>query len=469
MKACGPVSLARLPGARSDARARSRRRGGGGHLRCVQSLGALGGLVVAAALSSCTCAKSAPAIAEDSGGAAAAKPAAVDAGAAAQFSAPIAATRIVGGAVLVAGLVVPRATIAVTRIEPGGRTAFTVDILRDVKWSQDVELRLYPAADGAVAVWRGLVQGKTVRQMVTLGPRGEVKGAPLEIGAAACATEDEMAWTERGNAGITRVRARKWAGTEPRDVASVAAERDPLLICGAHRVLVLGEGENDMTLSTTASLAPLVVMRAKDFGDDEARDHGEYTVGDDLGIVRVASSGALAFRELRGDALGPWKKLTRTIARDDDVVAADGDARSAMMVYTRDDSERCGADAGGLATSVHAVQIDRATGAEALVEIAPAECGKDLGPFWTGSAGGKMVVAWAERVPKRDATSAPIAGLAFRTLDGKAATPVTHLARPADAIVDAGCDKERCYAVALARAPGTDDMLPEVAQVITYP
>ena len=439
-------------------------------------------VVSLAVVPACTCAKSSPTPAESGDGAVTvvrAMPG--DAMEPARFSAPIAATRIAGGVVLVAGLVVPRATIAITRIEAGGQTSFTVDALRDVKWSQDAELRLFPAGEGAVLVWRGLRDGKSVRQMVMIGPRGEVKGAPAEIGAAACVTEDGIAWTERAPAGATRARTRTWANPAPHDVAVVSSERDPLLVCAAHRVFVLGEGENDITLAGASSEggAPLTMMRAQDFGEDDSRDHGEYTVGDDLGFVRVASSGALAMRELHGDALGPWRKLTSMIARDDDVVGADGDLRSAIVVYTREESESCAGDppsgvsatqySGVGASSVHAVRIDRATNAESVLDIAPAECNRDVGPFWTGGAGNKLVVAWAERVPKRDDTSAPIAGLAYRLLDGATLLPITRIARPADAIVDAGCDKEHCYVVALVRAPGTDEMLPEVAQVIRYP
>ena len=40
--------------------------------------------------------------------------------------------------------------------------------------------------------------------------------------------------------------------------------------------------------------------------------------------------------------------------------------------------------------------------------------------------------------------------------------------QPSDALVDAGCDGTRCYAVALARRPGMDAMVPGYARVIRY-
>jgi hypothetical protein len=372
----------------------------------------------------------------------------------------------------VAGLVVPEKSIAVTRIDASGATAYTVAALRGVAWSQDADLRVYPSdAGGAVVVWRGLRDGKLVRQMVTVAKDGALAGVPVDVGAATCATEDGVAWTERASAGKTRVVLRAWSGGAPRDVATVPADREPVLVCGAHRVFALGQGEDDVTLAAGPDGgASRRLVGAKDFGADEEREHDEYTVGDDLGVLRVASGGALALRETKGDLLGVWRKLVATVPADDDVVAVDGDARGAIVVSTRESADACGeGGATSAGTSIQALRIDRSTFAESAVEIAPTECGKDLGPFWTGSVGKSLVVAWVERVSRRDATSAPIAGLSYRTLDGTTLMPVVRVPRPADALVDAGCDKDRCYAVALARAPGTTEMVPEAAQVIAYP
>jgi hypothetical protein len=64
---------------------------------------------------------------------------------------------------------------------------------------------------------------------------------------------------------------------------------------------------------------------------------------------------------------------------------------------------------------------------------------------------------------------APIAGLAHRAVPPSG--PAGELARieqPADALVDAGCDSARCYAVALARRAGMDAMVPGLARVVRY-
>ena len=75
--------------------------------------------------------------------------------------------------------------------------------------------------------------------------------------------------------------------------------------------------------------------------------------------------------------------------------------------------------------------------------------------------------AWVEAGSRGEGDGAPIAGLAFAPAAENAAA--VHLKAPADAIVDAGCDKAACYAVALARTPGTDGMAPGALRVLKYP
>ena len=82
--------------------------------------------------------------------------------------------------------------------------------------------------------------------------------------------------------------------------------------------------------------------------------------------------------------------------------------------------------------------------------------------------GALTVASGPERgVASSDKASAPITGLAYRTLEDGSATQ--RLAQPAEAVVDAGCDETRCYAVALAREPGGDGMKPEAMKVLAYP
>jgi hypothetical protein len=120
-------------------------------------------------------------------------------------------------------------------------------------------------------------------------------------------------------------------------------------------------------------------------------------------------------------------------------------------------------------TRVKALRIDRTTFEESTVELSAGACGREVGPFFTGTLGDAVSVAWVERVPVAGQPKAPVAGLAHRTVP--ASGPPGDLARvdqPADALVDAGCDGTRCYAVALARHTGMDAMVPGLARVLRY-
>ena len=88
--------------------------------------------------------------------------------------------------------------------------------------------------------------------------------------------------------------------------------------------------------------------------------------------------------------------------------------------------------------------------------------------MWIAPRPGNHVIAWADRERKRDATSPPISGLGFRSLDAEAGA-TGHVAQPADALVDAGCDARGCSAVALVREPGSDGMKPERVRLVRFP
>src|SRR5262249_40160784 len=185
-----------------------------------------------------------------------------------RFSKPIAATRAGGGAVVVAGLVVPEKAIVVTRIDAAtGKASFTTAALKKVGWTPDSELKAYPADGGAAIVWRGSREGKMVREMVIVGKDGAVKGDPIDVGPATCATDDGVAWTERGANGTTRVLLRAWSAAAPRQVATVAADREPVVVCAAHRVFALGQGDDDLafTVGDAEAGAARMLLAPSDF------------------------------------------------------------------------------------------------------------------------------------------------------------------------------------------------------------
>ena len=387
------------------------------------------------------------------------------------FSAPIAAARVAHVDV-VAGLVAAESVVRVLGMVDG-KPAWSADALRGVSWSPDAELHLQPADGGVALMWRGMRDGKAGRTLVVLGPRGEPRSQPADVGSAFCATAEGVAWLDPRTTGPSRVLARRWADADAREVVSVSPERDASLVCGDHSVVVLGDGDDDLTEASfvpgdAAPQPPRVALRDADFGDDEEREHDAFTVGDDLGVVRVASSGAVAVRDVpRGGAPSPWRRLKNALGPDDDVVAVDGDADSTLVLFTREADESC-PGVGSTAESVRALRVDRKTGTESVLELAPADCDRSPGPFWIAPSPGAPTIAWVERATKLPPKAAPVVGAAVRTLK-TAGVVARRIDLQADALVDGGCDERGCSMAALLRPAGGDGMQPEAIGLLAYP
>jgi hypothetical protein len=386
------------------------------------------------------------------------------------FSSPIAALRV-GHATVVAGLVAAARAIRLTALRDG-RTLWTSDALSGVSWVPDSDLRLERAGEGMALAWRGGKQDNGRGKLVLVGPEGEPRGAPEDAGAEWCATSDRVAWVAPRAQGPVRVYARSWADPSPREIAVVAPERTVTLVCGDHDVFVLGDGDDDLTSvtfdpRTDAALPPTVVIRDSDFGSDEL-EHRVYTSGDDLEIVRIASTGAIAVREVRGSGVpGAWRKLKHSLGPDDDVVTVDGDEKTTLVVFTRPSETAC-PGIGSAAERVEALWLDRTPAVETLVDLAPADCSRAPGPFWSALAVGRSpIVAWVERRTDPSPGAPSLAGLAYRVMrsDGVQSRRVEV---EADALVDAGCDEIGCFAAALVRGSDRDAMAPLSIDVVKY-
>jgi hypothetical protein len=401
------------------------------------------------------------------------------------FSAPIAASRS-HQALVVAGLVAAEGVIRVMALT-AGEPAWTVDALRTVAWAPDAELKILPAGEGVAIVWRGLLAGKTGSTLVVLGPHGEARGAPVAVGAGSCTTAEGVAWLDARGSGPVHVRARRWDEDPPRDVATLAHDRAPTLLCGDHDAFVLGEGDDDLT-DTAFSPAEggarpsLVAIRDRDFGDDDEREHEAFTVGDALDVVRVGGGGTLWQREIAQAQASSWHRLKHALSEDDDIVAVDGDAASTLVVFTREAADACAGGESG-AVTVRALRVDRKTGEESPATLAPAECDGNPGAFWIGAAPGGPVVAWNRRRAHPPANVAPIDSLVYRVLGPEQPSTFESARSPrssvrtregrlevdADALVDAGCDEMGCFAAALARGPDNDGGRPESIVALVYP
>jgi hypothetical protein len=439
-------------------------------------------LLPVASLSGCTCGNKQgtgqPAPPASSSGAAASASAATApapaVSATAVFSAPIAAARS-GGGDAVAGLVAAAKLVRVVDFSGGGaEPAWTSDAMTDVTWAPDSDLRAIPTAGGLALVWHGPRDGKSGRTLVRVDAHGAPVGGPQDIGAAYCVTDGGVVWIEARSSGASRVLARGWSEADARPVTTVAADRDPALLCADHDVVALGGGDDDLSATVLtpgdATARPtFTLVRDADFGDDDEREHYPYTVGDDLGIVRVGSSGALALRRVpKGGAPTAWKRLKHTIPVDDDVVAVDGDGSSIVIVYTRDADDQCPGVA-STAESVRALRVDLQSWDEKAFDLAAANCERYPGPFWITSSPAGTIVGWVDRRAGAAAGAPAIAGASFRVLSADGTARSKTIEQPADALVDMGCDGRGCAVAALVRPPGGDGMQPEAIQVLPYP
>jgi hypothetical protein len=401
-------------------------------------------------------------------------------GSAAIFSLPIAGARVASvpsagtGSVIAAGLAVVTHSVTAARIDGEGKLAWTRVAVSDVAWSADAELHAWPITSGAVIVWRGPVGKKSGHVAVVFAPDGRVVDGPFDVGSFVCATDDGLAWSEGAPNGATRVRLRTYSnGSSPHDDTGPATMADFTLTCSAHRAFAVVEGDEATPTkvyavgSGSGAAEPTTTIAPMALGRDEERDLFPWTEGDELGLVRVSSGGEVQAATVGAGALSLVHAEKARVTPEDDIVGVDADARQVVLVTTHDESDACPNGRGG--SSVHALRIPRQTagaGATSLL-IAPSACGRDVGPFWTNTLGRGVMVAWAERASRREKTSAPITGLAYRALEEGATT--ARVGQAADALTDAGCDDTRCYAVALVREPGSDGMKPEAMKILAYP
>jgi hypothetical protein len=124
-------------------------------------------------------------------------------------------------------------------------------------------------------------------------------------------------------------------------------------------------------------------------------------------------------------------------------------------------------DGAGTTETVRAIHFDRASGQDAVVDLARPDCHVARGPFWIGAPSAGPTVSWVERAHGGDAGSAPISALAFGA-GGADAGIAGRFAVGADAIVQGACGVT-CWVAALVRTPDADGSQPEAIAVLAYP
>ena len=379
------------------------------------------------------------------------------------FSAPIAASHGGGGDVYFAGLIAARNVFELTKIQPDGSTAWSVDAVSDVHWSSDADVRVFASPNsGAFVLGRGTRGGKLVREIVSVDASGKIRAPAEPMKSEACATANGVAALRESGEHATVI-LRDFAGGPPRDLFSLHAAGDHELVCGDHAIFGV---THDDALTLERSTAPAVVL-ANDH--DDAEDVEEVAAADDFAAVSVHDS-TLSLRNVVGDKAGAWKKIGKLPASAD-IAVLDADASDLYVIYTEETHEGS-CVGGGSPSKLAAMHVPRAGGDAHLHTLGTLGCDSDDGPFFTGflhkNGSSRFVVAWPERRAPHSG-EAPISALAYVTIEADKVADVERLTLDADAVTEAGCDDEACYAAALMRVEGTDGMVPGPAKILRYP
>jgi len=395
---------------------------------------------------------------------------------AAIFSLPIAAAHDpVASRSYVAGLRAADKAITLTLLSDQGTEVFRTDVFTGVGWSSDAELRVYAAAHGAWVVWRGPADAGRMQRAVFVSEDGKMATSSTDVAPAHCAIGDVLSVVHGGSLAMVTPDG----GTHRMRVADPSA--DFSLMCDDGRVLLMSESEDGVFVEAPedGGLHRFSAFNA----ESEGRTTALYSHGENSGIVRVGGTQA-TLRELVDGGLSRSRTRKLPIDEDDDIVVVDAVNAGPLLIITEDSDAAC--DGGlTLAPRVSAALVPRVAaagdaGADAgaitdggaaviagsVTELAPATCGRERGPFWSGAAGADVVVAWGERVRQAGKTIAPVAGVGFaRILADGTVVDRGVIDVSADGVVDASCDAHDCYVAALMRPAGEDDRNPESVRV----
>ncbi len=368
-----------------------------------------------------------------------------------ELSLPIGGDVAPDGSVYVAGFVAARKAIVLARYDAAGALVSVGDAFTAAEWASGTELRVFSGTRGAAVAFRGVVATKQGQHVRLMDPAAKPVGDAFDVDGIPCATKDGVVGLGGGH-----VVTHPFDGAAPK--IGPAAEADDALACGDARAYVLDEGDDGLVVRPIDKDVKTNVAHGD--GDDEPREHPAFTVGDELSVFVVTTGGAL---KIASPFDAPVKDVGK-LHDDEDLVAVDGDAKRALVVYTKDDTTRCGAD--GLVSDVHLSEIPRDGSKPVSSDVVKGGCDVDLGPFWIGAAAGKTVIAWGERDGKRSKGAPPVTGLGYRVL-GEAAPQKVALS--GEDVTFAGCSATKCWAVSLERPTGTDGMVPGKARLIPFP
>jgi hypothetical protein len=306
-----------------------------------------------------------------------------------------------------------------------------------------------------------------------VGDDGKADGTPFDVGSSACAVMDSL-FSIGGKRGESVV-SHHLPGGAAQTIVALREEGDPRLVCAeGKRALLIEEGEEDLTVRAIddGKARPRIqLLGPDDLGDDDIREHEDFTVGDVLGELVLTEQGHLLLRQYGDAGVSLHRTLDHVVSADEDLMAVDGNTTRIIALLSREASARCDGD---MATDVVALDVPVPGAKERAVDVAHGDCGHDLGPYWVLPTRDEVYVAWAVRGPRRGADGSAAGGTS-RTptvealMWGKLDELPKSIPLSAEDVVFAGCGAEHCAFAILARPSGTDGMVPGEARVIVIP
>jgi hypothetical protein len=317
------------------------------------------------------------------------------------------------------------------------------------------------------------------------GDAGARVGEPTQIGDAICGTLDSVYWVEREGSGFKGWRrAIGEADAAPVAGPVLTSQSEVTLVCSEHQAFLATNVEGQVRVvtwsaeATSPASSVRQVMLPKPPLSGAPDDLLMSAMSDGLVLVALDSKAMAAALFRPGQPVTRWQsvKLPSLQGLSLEAIEPEANKIGLLLLRTVAPAKECRKDdANDTVAELAIFDLDASKLVRAPERVETWRCGAEPGPFFSGWASGKFVVGWPRGA---DAACARArvhwGGLGFGRADpGGAHVQVERVSSPADTIAEAGCDQEKCYAVALTRGAepcGPADG-PEVgkAEIIAYP
>jgi hypothetical protein len=399
-----------------------------------------------------------------------------------QLAPPLSAVRV-QGATVVAARVRGEQSWALSRYFDTAPTDPEVTTLGPLP--DESELVASSADVGLVS--RQPLEGSSRRVLRRLG--GSDDGGPpigelTPVGDAVCGTLDGIYWLQRTGSGFQTWR-RALGGGAPEAVAGpvLTSQTEATLVCSEHRTFLATNAEGQVRVvawsseerDASTALHPVTLPKPPLAGAPD--DVVMSATGDGLALVALDAKSIAIMLYRPEQPISQWH-VTKLPSEGMSLEAVEPEANKIglLLLHSVPPAKECRKDdANDTVAELAIFDIDAGKLTHPPERVETWRCGAEPGPFFSGWASGKFVVGWPRGA---DAACARArvrwGGLGFAVVDpGGARVRVEHAGSPADTIVEAGCSKEKCYAVALTRGaepcgpadgPGAGK-----AEIVAYP